>query len=363
MLKIGKKALSGGEYALLLGVVSLALVAGFETFTGQMTDTFDKLKAKLEIISAETLADGSDNVVTLPDFLDPASPPSTVSYLYNASKAPTSYSYPNSLLTYWQGLDAFGGSLNRLDLTPESVFPNINYNIGIDPSMNCIGAVLDYCYFGLMGGSISDSDYDGRAISIIGDRVAFVQSRTALTAMLTNPAVDTISIDNFASSLYFMPCFGTGCSSVVKDFNYSIDGNNGAVGIFYPGGQYRSYELADGVFDIAKPICGYQTWGDPISCSLYDWFATGYYQYKPAENSVVNVYYEGRYDTPQTHLINMENVLSWNSNCYSIDGRDVVKVTNPDNNYSAVFNFFRTPTFSEALGASCDFSDANTFVQ
>ena len=136
MFNIGKKALSGGEYALLLGVVSLTLVAGFETVTGQMTDTFDKLKTKLETISGESLADNSENLAILPGFLEPTTPPSTVAYLYNASKEPTAIGYPNYLLTYWQGYDYYGGNFNRLDLTSESDFPNINYAVGIDPSMN-----------------------------------------------------------------------------------------------------------------------------------------------------------------------------------------------------------------------------------
>ena len=101
MFNIGKKALSGGEYALLLGVVSLTLVASFETFTGEMNSTFDKLKTKIETIAETTVTDDGNLSTTFPVHLEPAVPPSTVSYLYNASKEPTSYEYPNYLYTYW----------------------------------------------------------------------------------------------------------------------------------------------------------------------------------------------------------------------------------------------------------------------
>lgn len=360
MLKIGNKALSGGEYSLMLGVISLTLVAGFETFTGEMNSTFDKLKTKIETIAGTTLTDEGKLATTLPVHLEPAVPPSTVSYLYNASKEPTSYEYPNYLYTYWTESDPYGSLNPSNDLEANSSFPEITYAINPSQNMNCVGSAGDYCWMTiLMGGGggtgLPDGSYNGNPIAIVGDRVGITNLMpTARDFVGNNTGVDYMYFSNFTKSLYFSP---------VKPYNWNtgwriyirIDGNQNETNILTNSITRGVYKLEDGTFNVAYPFS---------NASLYSASADmGLYEYVPSENSIINLYFAGFYDADDKHLINMSTVTGWQSYCHSIDGRDVVTLTNPENNYSAVFNFFRAPTFSASLFSSCDFTDGNTFVQ
>lgn len=356
MFVIGKKALSGGEYALMLGVISLTLVAGFETFTGQMTDTFDKLNTKLDTISSEIVTESSNLVAMLPGYLEPATPPSTGSYLYNASKEPTSYEFPNYLLTYWTERSFSGFLNNRYDLKSDSSFPEQTYAIGPSSEMNCVGGYGNYCWLKILtGDGVIDGSYNGDPIAISGSRVAITDfMASARDFVEKNTAVDYIYFSNFTDSLYFSP---------LKPYNWNggwpinvrIDGNQKETNILTNSLARGSYMLEDGVFNVAFPF---------TNTALYNAGADmGLYEYIPRENSVVNLYFAGTHDLEDKHLINVSSVMGWNSNCYSEGGVDIVKLINPDNNYSAIFNFHRSSTFNVSTASACDFTDTNTFVQ
>lgn len=362
MGKMNQKALSGGEYALMLGLVSLTLVAGFETVSSQNQETLNKIKDKIEQITSSFIEDGdSENIIigALPGHLEPAVPPSQVSYLYNVSKEPTAMNdFQMWLTTGWLEKDYFGSDADRYDLTADSSFPELTYAIGVSSDMNCNGSAGDYCWTFIRGDNLTSESYNGDKITIIGDRVGLIDFSN-LVVGLTSGAHKIFHVEVFANDLVFAPVVPYWRSGLSNRLQYRIDANGSTVYLVNNSfASYQIYQLEDGIFDVIKP-----------HSEIYFEYeaALGLYEYIPSEGGVVNIYYvpgpHGNVSPSNQHLINMSTVSNWTSNCYSIDGKDVVKLTNPDNGYDAVFNFHRTPTFSGALNASCNFADSNTFVQ
>ena len=351
MANLNKKALSSGEYALLLGLVALPLVAGFETFTGQMGVIFSRLSVKLGS-SSERIVSSEASAVVLPEYLQFQPQPINVSYLSNISKEPTGATFPNYLMTYWKERDSSGNLLPREDLLGESFAPEFTYALGVSAEMNCDTAPGAYCWVRLLGSNVTPADYSGSPVALIGNRLALTSFSFTAQQMLVGGTADYLYFKNYANSVFFAP-FGLGSvSSTEPLLSFMIDGNGSTTSILLNhAGGYTRYRLADGVFNVAKPDVG-------LHSATYD---QGLYEYVPAEGSIVNLYYAGANDSDQKHVIDVSSVQDWTASCHSDGAKDIVTLEHPENGYSAVFNFHRSPSFAPMVGGICDLSDVNTF--